>query len=399
MADIIFFTKPGLFLRGGDGVISRSFFCQSVPKEVTDDLSPDSVLWVVIKYGNRLSLQSRLSPDLIQRFDEGKMSGWYLISCSTSFGGHLATGENGTEIPGALPAVPQNFGSLALIDKKTSDQLNYLYRATVRRTGLSLERDLNRRTLKDYVNQNLEDLMLRTIDQIELNLRARFFESELAIHATFNADNDVFYSSAKEVFAHVQGLALLDLLHLQNELSAETKPTKKRFTSTVDCRLRQFTEDDFMARTMVWNPANYSPDKAKLGLLKTNFAENRHQQMLRFLVDYLIEAGLKPVGSSSIDLAVDANGITHLFEIKSATDDNYKDQALKGCGQLAEYAYIFELQTNSQVKRHLIIETPVGADTEKDYLSDICWLMGSNLIEFRFESAWPERCQILKAIN
>jgi hypothetical protein len=399
MADIIFLTKPGLFLRGEDGVISRSFFCQFVPKEVTEALSPDSVLWVVTKSGNRLSLQSRLRPDLIQRFDEGKMSGWYLVSCSVSFGGHLAIGENGAEIPGGLPSVPQSMGGLNLLDETTSSQIKSVYRATVRRTGLSLERDLNRRNLKDFVTQNRDELVLRSIDQIELNLRARFFESDLAIHAIFSTDSDVFYSSAKEVFSYVHGLSLRDLVHPQIESSATTKLSQKRHTTTVDCRLRQFTEDDFMARTMVWNPANYSPDKAKLGMLKTNLAEKRHQQMLRLLVDYLIDAGLKPVGSSSIDLAVKADGITHLFEIKSSTIDNYKDQALKGCGQLAEYSYVYNFHTGDEVRRNLIIENPIESYNDLGYVANICLLMGSNLIDFKFESPWPEKCQILKAIN
>lgn len=399
MADIIFLTKPSLFQRGEDGVISRSFFCQFVPEEVTEALGPESVLWVVTKSGNRLSLQSRLRPDLIQRFDEGKMSGWYLISCSASFGGHLTDGEGGAEITGGLLSFSQNMSGLALLDAASSAQINSVYRTTVRRTGLSLERDLNRRTLKGYVNQNRKDLEVMSIDQIELNLRARFFESELAINAIFAADSDVFRSSAKEVFAQVQGLELRDMVTPQTEPSSESKTTRKRLVSSVDCRLRQFSEDDFIARTMVWNPANYSPEKAKLGLLKTNLAEKRHQQMLRFLVDHLVAADLKPVGSSSIDLAVQSNGITHLFEIKSATHDNYKDQALKGCGQLAEYSYVFKMQTGQQVKRHLIIETPEESDIDLDYVKDICLLMGSNLIKFQFESPWPERCQILKEIN
>lgn len=399
MADILFLTKPGLFYRGDDGVVSRSFFCQFVPEEVTDALGPESVLWVVTKFGNRLSLQSRLRPDLIQRFDEGKMSGWYLISCSASFGGHLASGENGIEIPGGLPSVPQKMDGLTLLDEISSGKINSVYRATVKRTGLFLERDLNRRGLKDYVKQNREDLVAMSIDQIELNLRARFFESELAIHATFASDNDVFRSSAKEVFGCVQGLELRDLVLRQTESSMETEQTTKRLVTAVDCRLRQFAEDDFMARTMVWNPANYSPDKAILGLLKTNLAEKRHQQMLRLLVDHLNDAGLKPVGSSSIDLAVESDGVTHLFEIKSATEDNYKDQALKGCGQLAEYSYVFKMQSNQQVKRHLIIETPQGVDIDLGYVRNVCLLMGSNLIEFRFEAPWPGKCQILKEIN
>lgn len=397
--DILFLTKPGLFYRGEDGVISRSFFCQFVPEEVTEALAPESVLWVVTKVGDQLSLQSRLRPDLIQRFDEGKMSGWYLISCSASFGGHLTTGENGIEIPGGLPSVPQHMGGLALLDEISSAKINSLYRTTVRRTGLFLERDLNRRGLKDYVKQNREDLVAMSIDQIELNLRARFFESELAIHATFVSDNDVYRSSAKEVYGYVHGLELRDLVLPETESSMETKQTTKRFVTAVDCRLRHFAEDDFMARTMVWNPANFSPDRAKLGLLKTNLAERRHQQMLRLLVDHLNDAGLKPVGSSSIDLAVESVAVTHLFEVKSATADNYKDQAMKGCAQLAEYSYVFNMQTSRQVKRHLIIETPEGIDIDPGYVSDVCSLMGSNLVEFRFDSPWPERCQILKEIN
>lgn len=396
MADLIFLTKPGLFQRGEDGVISRSFYCQFIANEVIETINPESVLWIVTKSGNQLSLQSRLVPDLIQRFDEGKMSGWYLISCSASFGGHLDSGENSIEIPGGLPSVQLNTGDLALLDDIGLAKMNSVYRSTLRRTGLSLERDLNRRILKDYVNKNRVDLLKMNIDQIDVNLRARFFESELAIHATFINDSDVFRSSAKEVFAYINGLAIRDLV---TEPTGESKLTKKRHITSIDCRLREFTEDDFMSRTMVWNPANFSADKAKLGLLKTNLAEKRHQKMLTLLVNYLINAGIKPFGSPSIDLAVVSDGTAHLFEIKSSTENNFKDQLLKGCGQLAEYSCVYQMQNNQNVKRHLIIETPNGFDVDLCYLRDVCFLMGCNLIEFNFDVPWPERCQILKEIN
>jgi hypothetical protein len=399
MADLVFLTRPGLFQRGEDSVISRSFFCQVLPDELTHSLGPESVLWVVTRSDSWFSLQSRLKPDLIQRFDEGKMSGWYLISCSASFGGHVTHGEGGPEIPSGLLSVPQNKDGLFLLDETSSAKIASVYRATVRRTGMSLDRDLQRRTLKDYAKQHQEDLLGMTIDQLEATLRACFFESELAIHATFIADTDVFRASAKEVFGYLHGIALRDLVILQPESSTEAKLGKKRFVTLVDCRLRQFTEDDFMARTMVWNPENYSPEKEKLGILKTNLAERRHQEMLRSLVLYLKEHGYTPQGSSSIDLAVELNTEVHLFEIKSATEDNHKVQALKGCGQLTEYAYFFTQQSTKVVRRHLILETPEDAIADVEILKSISHLMGVHLIEFHFGLPWPNKCYIKDAIK
>lgn len=399
MADVVFLTNPGLFQRGEDGGISRSFFCQVVSDELIHALGPDTILWVVTRSGNRLTLQSRLRPDLIQRFDEGKMSGWYLISCSSSFGGHITQGVDGPEIPGGLLSVPQNRDGLFRLDEASSAKLASIYRASVRRAGLPLDRDLQRRALKDYVIQNQEDLVVMTIDQIEANLRARFFEFELAIHATFIADMDVFRSSAKEVFGYLHGVALRDLVTPQPTLSTEAQPPKKRPLTSVDCRLRQFTEDDFMARTMVWNPENYSPEKEKLGILKTNLAEKRHNMMLSSLAQYLKENGHTPLGSSSIDLAVELDTEVHLFEIKSATEDNYKAQALKGCGQVTEYAHIFTQHSTKAVRRHLILETPKNSVMDVETLTSICQLMGVQLIEFDFGHPWPTRCRIMDAIT
>jgi hypothetical protein len=399
MADIVLFTKPGLFQRGEDGVISRSFFCQFVSEELIHALGPDSILWVVTRSGNRLSLQSRLKPDLIQRFDEGKMSGWHLISCSASFGGHVNHGEGGPEIPSGLLSVPQNRDGLFLLDETSSAKVASVYHATVRRTGLSLDRDLHRRALKDYIRQNQEELVAMAIDQLEANLRARFFESELAIHATFMADTDVFRSIAKEAFGYLHGVALRDLVTAQPEPSIEARPAQKRLITSVDCSLRQFTEYDFMARTMVWNPENYSPEKEKLGILKTNLAEKRHQMMLRSLVQHLKKNGYSPLGSSSIDLAIEFDSEVHLFEIKSATEDNHKAQALKGCGQVTEYAYFYALQSTKAVRRHLILETPEDAVMDVGTLASISHLLGVQLIEFDFRQPWPTTCCIMDAIT
>jgi hypothetical protein len=221
----------------------------------------------------------------------------------------------------------------------------------------------------------------------------------LAIHATFVADTDVFRSSAKEVFGYLHGEALRDLVTPQPTPLPEVKRSKKRPLTSVDCHLRQFTEDDFMARTMVWNPENYSPEKEKLGILKTNLAEKRHNMMLRSLAQHLKEKGHTPLGSSSIDLAVELDSEIHLFEIKSATEDNYKVQALKGCGQVTEYAHIFALQATKAVRRHLILETPENALVDVDTMTSICFLMGVQLIDFNFGQSWPTRCRIIDAIT
>ena len=69
--------------------------------------------------------------------------------------------------------------------------------------------------------------------------------------------------------------------------------------------------------SLISPPNNFGEEKAKNGLMKTNLAEKRHQEMLRQLNDYFKTLGYLALGSSSIDLAIECDNHIFLFEIKS----------------------------------------------------------------------------------
>ena len=81
-----------------------------------------------------------------------------------------------------------------------------------------------------------------------------------------------------------------------------------------------------------------------------------------------------------------------IFEIKSSTIENYKDQAFKGCNQLAEYALNLSGKKSKDVLKFLILEVPYGGGVDIEYVSDICKLMNVTTIDFYFDKEWPDRC-------
>lgn len=391
MTDLVFVTESKLFDRDIQGSISRTFFAKFVSGQALEEADSNTVLWILVKRNSEYLLQSRLKPDLIQRYTQGRISGWYIISCSKNFGGHIYPPNNLPVIIDNL-SIFENFPETDTVDI-ISDTLSSLiqenYNATLRRTNLRFNNDNRRRPLINYVDKNTNELSTLGIDHIELELREYFYESELSLLATLPNNNDPYVSTAFEIYSKINETTLESLPYYSDQFKDSNKKQIVRKYS-IDCRLRSFTEDDLVAREMIWNPENFGEDKFKAGLLKTNLAEQRHQEMLRQLISQLVSKGIAPLGSSSIDLAIEFNDLTAIFEIKSSTIENYKDQAFKGCNQLAEYA--FNLSDKKNILKFLILEVPSGGDVDYKYVSAICKLMNVATIDFNFEKEWPDRC-------
>jgi hypothetical protein len=393
MADLVFLTESRLFDRDELGIISRTFFASCISDLALNSLNSETILWIVVKKNSEYFIQSRLKPDLIQRFTEGKMSGWYIFFCSKNFGGHLNPSEN-IQASINVSAEFVNFPEINSVDILSQSSRNLFqknYDAFLRRTNLSIRNDNRRRFLMNYVEKNINDISKFNITQIDEELRNRFYVSELSLRAGITYIDDPFLSNSIEIFSLINDISLISVIQSLNEFSNTNQAINIRKYHT-DCSLRLFKDEDLVAREMVWNPENFGESKIKEGLLKTNLAEQRHQEMLRQLIDQFKSKGLTPLGSSSIDLAIDYGDSIMLFEIKSSSLDNYKDQALKGCGQLAEYAYNFSRKSKKTIFKFLILEVPVNGRVDSHYVSAICKSMNVVTLDFHFDRNWPNRC-------
>lgn len=394
MTDLVFVTESRLFDRDIHGAISRTFFASAMSSQALDGTDSEKVLWIIVKRNSEYYLQSRLKVDLIQRFTQGRMSGWYAVSCSKNFGGHIYRPSDLSVIIDASPKIikfPES-DILDVVSDSLAKILQRNYSATLRKTNLRLNNDNRRKFLMSYVEKNIKELSSLGVTQIELELRDNFYEGELFLLASLQNNGDPYLSTAIEIFSIINDVPLASLSSYTDKLNFLNKNQKVR-KYYIDCMLRTFTEDDLVAREMIWNPDNFGEDKFKAGLLKTNLAECRHQEILRQLISQISSKGIVPLGSSSIDLAIEFDDIA-IFEIKSTTIANYKDQAFKGCNQLNEYAFNLSKKSNKNIVKFLILEMPSEAEVDAKYVSEICKLMNVIVIDFNFEKDWPDRCVI-----
>ena len=102
---------------------------------------------------------------------------------------------------------------------------------------------------------------------------------------------------------------------------------------------------------------------------KTSSAEARHQEILRQSAKRLANLGFSPLWSESVDLAVRAGGRLCLFEIKSATKDNFQNQIRRGLIQALEYQVAFEKYGHTDVCAAVVIDS-MGTALEKRYFKE-----------------------------
>lgn len=395
MSDLIFVTESRLFDRDVHGAISRTFFAKVVSSQALDWTDSEKVLWIVVKRNSEYYLQSRLKVDLIQRYTQGRMSGWYIVSCSKNFGGHIyPPGDLSViiEAPSEVKKFPES-DAVDIVSDSLGKILQRYYDATLRRTNLRLNNDNRRRFLMSYIEKNINELSSLGVDQIESELRDKFYEGELFLLASLPNNSDPYISTAIEIYSIINDVSLESLSAHTEQFKISNKNYKIR-SYNIDCKLRAFTEDDLVAREMIWNPDNFGEEKFKAALLKTNLAEHRHQEILRQLIFQIVSRGIIPLGSSSIDLAIEFHDLISIFEIKSTTAINYKDQAFKGCNQLNEYAFNLSKKSNKKIAKFLILELPSDAEVDAEYVSAICKLMGVSVLDFDFAKEWPDRCVI-----
>lgn len=393
MTDLVFVSESRLFDRDVQGFISRTFFSKFVSTVALQEANTESVIWVIAKRDSEYFLQSRLKVDLIQRYTQGRMSGWYVINCSKNFGGHIFS-PNDLELVIDTSSTYESFPDCDTVDvlpHSLAELLIKYYKGTLRKTNIRLSNDNRRKFLMNYVKKFVDELSSLSVNQIESELRVNFYESELLLLASLPSIDDPYVSTAMEIFSVINEIPLTSIESYSARFvkSNISNGLRKYYT---DCMLRTFTEDDLSAREMIWNKNSFSEEKLVDGLLKTNLAEQRHQEILRQLISQFTLMGMTPLGSSSIDLAIEFDDTIALFEIKSTTLDNYKDQALKGCGQLAEYAFNLSNKTNKKIFKFLILEVPIDGPVDSVYVSNICKTMNVATIDFNFNNAWPDRC-------
>lgn len=126
-------------------------------------------------------------------------------------------------------------------------------------------------------------------------------------------------------------------------------------------------------------------------LNKTEHAEKLHQAMLKDISEFLINKGVTPYESASIDLIYRAAEKLNVFEIKSANADNVLSQAAKGAFQLA--CYLNELSRDYDTLVARLVLHITASPERLNYATEALSRLGLDVLVYDPSKPWPSRVQ------
>ena len=172
--------------------------------------------------------------------------------------------------------------------------------------------------------------------------------------------------------------------------------TTKRYNGSaridIDTLLRPFGSVDLLPRHFRWSSVNPGMLDWEASRIKLERAEKKHQEILKGCHDYFIRIGLNPMMNRNVDLALILKDRLSIFEIKSATLDNFRSQALKGIIQVLEYSHCFELADFKVFRKCLVIECPFDFD-DCEYYINFTKTLGVELVFYKDYYEWPLKAE------
>ena len=150
------------------------------------------------------------------------------------------------------------------------------------------------------------------------------------------------------------------------------KPLRARAAPFVDTTLRPADESKMFARDFVaGGTREFSMDKTKK-------AEETHQQITRELCGVLRSHDLCPLYSRSIDLAVCVQKKLFIFEIKSANEKNFENQARGGIIQILEYKLAMDGLKNKASP--VLVISSISSPAREEYIRTLAKSVGVAMV-------------------
>ena len=150
------------------------------------------------------------------------------------------------------------------------------------------------------------------------------------------------------------------------------EPLRARAAPFVDTELRPADESKMFARDFV------AGGTRKFSMDKTKKAEETHQQITRELCGVLRSHDLCPLYSRSIDLAVCVQKKLFIFEIKSANEKNFENQARGGIIQILEYKLAMDGLKNKASP--VLVISSISSPAREEYIRTLAKSVGVAMV-------------------
>ena len=199
-------------------------------------------------------------------------------------------------------------------------------------------------------------------------------------------------SKLKKEILHLDR-SVLDILRNEEAIIQSTSELYEG--RKVDIDLQEVEPNKIISRVFISSLSDLPKDNAALE--KTQRAEEHHQNILRNIAKTLLSLNLKPLQSNSIDIAVEIKNFLFIFEVKSATLENFEKQTKNSFIQILEYKKNLESVWRGDIRSVSVIEDVDSKDASKNYLSDFANYLDIDLIWFRKDTFTLELKRIFNA--
>lgn len=353
-------------------------------------------VWMADYAGGEQVLLSRLEIESIEELSSGTLAEHLILSGSPTRSVHFRRPGSATDgyviQQNGVEFLPTNLkGSLALND----EQIDWLRTIEKNAWKTSFSRPDNSKITRALNKWNEESPGRRMTDVEAVRLiKSLYCESELY---RYRSDSENLSPAGSHAIALLNAVGGTkegvgkSIEELVNGSDADEFGQRQ-----IDTDLRPVLESDFFTRKYLWPMRGVPSFDWTESLTKTERAERRHQEILADCCSYVASKGLRPMMNRNVDLAFDERASLSLFEIKSATAENFRAQALKGAIQVLEYALRFQSSGEKVGRWCLVIEAPPDFK-EFVYYRDLLHAMGIEVVLYDVSVDWPMRADRLLA--
>ena len=363
----------------------RPFSCECIVPPACKPENPALLagcdLWIGVRRNGESGLVARLRVAEISEYEEGMYARHLLVSGNPALSLWISAARDGAFPVSGLTTMPSE--AITEISEDTANELRGMLREGTRAAPMP------------HTSKILQRIPVPRKVQTE----TRHIAAQLALTRKHIPYEDIhrWEKHPIELSPH-ESVALSKIAAELPEISGAAdalvvlrahRGVKLEWTDRVDDEFRDIDPKKIVARKFIASAPDIS---LGFSLEKTEEAEKRHQHILRDVATHLLNSGMCPKESGSIDLALEIGEKIFVAEIKSATWKNFLSQGSKGLFQALSYAIAIRNAGWERVVEMLIMERK-GADDDIHRLSQVGEKCGVRIFLYNEDEPWPERVE------
>lgn len=379
---------------GLDGDFSREYHLAKGMLKTEPARLVDSRVWLIASIGKEKYLYGSLEIESVERYDDGKYAGDYLVKAKSLSSIRL--------LPRNESRSSWNLSGLNMAEelRECSANETTTLEEIVAKNFRTAFAPPTKKILNEIPRTKFKDPRRAAIDQLILVLGTTAF-GDISRSQSFPSDLSAFGGLALSVIENFNPeidlvevrkiLALIDPLpnaskSIPKAFRAESKTISIGVPPLVDTFLVELDPDKIVPRSFIARSKDHVFD----WLQKLNQAEENHEMMLRDIVIELKGKRFETYKTNSFDLFTLKNNSKIVWELKSANSANLISQGEKGVIQLMRYQ-IGLAEDGIKDARCILLLQYVDQPLALEYIERMAQRIGAELWLYDSSRNWPDR--------